>query len=153
MHTQDSGTDGAGSFVESLDDLLAIDDIPKDTVSVKAWGGRKAHLWGMTNEERVAVEEECVDVTEEPDATGELVEKRKLNLPKLRLCTVAVCLRNSAGARMVVGPEARAKLNQKSAAAIMELWPVAARLSGILESKEAKDDAKKPSGPDRTTGG
>lgn len=100
------------------DQILAADDLPRETVAVPEWGG-DVIVRALTGEERDAYEVE----TAEAMKTG--------NPPNMRARLVALTAIDEAGNRLFNHETHVARLAKKSGRALDRLFEAAARLSGM----------------------
>lgn len=100
--------------------ILAADDLPKETVTIKGWGG-DVIIRSLTGEERDAFEESCLD-------RSEGIAKR--NLANFRAKLVSMCLVDEQGNRLFTAAEAEA-LGRKNGAILDMLAATAQKLNGL----------------------
>lgn len=102
------------------DDILQVQDLPKELVEVPEWDGA-VYVRGLTGAERDALE-------------ASIVEQRgrstRMNLMNLRAKLVAMSVVDEEGNRLFSDADVE-KLGQKSAAALNRIFEVAQRLSGL----------------------
>ena len=137
--TPSNGTAPAAA-VESLDDLLAIDDQKIVPLYVPEWG-KTVYVKRLGGVERDAVDASVVERDEDGRAT--------VRHDKYRIALISACLVNAKGERLVVGDVARERLNQKSSAALQRIYEKAAEISAA--SKAAYEDLKGNSEGDTST--
>lgn len=125
---------------ESLDDILGIEDRPIVPFFVPEWN-KWVHLRVLGGEEYEGVNKSVVSRDEEGKATT--------HHEKYRIALVSACLVNSKGARIVVGDEARKKLNTKGSPALQRLYEKCAEIN--VASKAAYEELKGNSESDTST--
>ena len=109
----------------SVADILALDDLPREKVSVPEWGG-DVFIRTMRGDER-----------DEFEGAEALFRKsagkgpRAMRGFRARLLVFTVC--DEAG-RLLFAPEQAAALGQKSSAIVSRLFDVAAKLNGFTQS-------------------
>lgn len=117
------------------EDILGIDDLKTEVVTVAQWGNKKVRVRGSTAAERDAYEESLYSV--ELNDKDEAVSKRNFTNAKARLVVQCIIDRNGKRVFPVEGEEkVAAALGQKSAGAINDLFQKITDLSGM--SKKAK---------------
>lgn len=110
----------------SREDILGSDDAAYEDVDVPEWGGT-VRVVGMSGSERDRFEASVI-------GTG---GGKKLQLGNLRARLVSLCVVDDAGER-VFGTADIAALGSKSAVALVRVFDVASRLSGITEADVAE---------------
>lgn len=100
------------------DQILAADDLPRETVAVPEWGGEVV-VRALTGEERDAYEVETAQAMNAGNA------------PNMRARLVALTAIDEAGNRLFNHATHVQKLARKSGRALDRLFETAARLSGI----------------------
>ncbi len=101
----------------SRDDILAADDLPRESVEVPEWGGA-VHLRSMTGTERDAFE------------VG-LMGKTGTNMENIRSRLITLTAVDEKGERLFPEEGDVILLGKKSAAALDRLFAVAQRLNGL----------------------
>lgn len=114
------------------DQILSAQDLEKELVEVKEWGGA-VYVRALTGTERDAFEASMVD---------QRGKSRTINLKNLRarLCALTIC--DEEGNRLFSDADVE-ELGKKSAAALTRVFEVAQRLSGL--SQEDVEELGKPS--------
>jgi len=117
----------------TANDILSVDDIKRELVSVPEWGG---DVWvrGMTGEERDKFEASVLQIR----SSGQTVNMRNL---RAKIASMTIC--DEDGVLLFDGKADG--LAKKSAAALQRVFVVAQRLSRIGDSAihEATDGLKK----------
>lgn len=106
--------------------ILAADDLPRETVAVPEWGG-EVIVRTMSGWERAEYEQGCLD------AAG-ADEKKNRRSMLVHLCARTIC---SADGQPLFTTEEVEALGGKSAGALYRVFKVALKLNGI-----GKDDVK-----------
>lgn len=109
-------------LILSRDAILKADDIKRELVEVKDWGG-SVYVKAMTGAERDKFEE---------DSLVRRGKRRETNLLNFRARLVVRTVVGDDGKRLFADDDADA-LGEKSAAVLDRLYDVAARLSGISD--------------------
>lgn len=113
------------------DRILAIEDIPTETITVPQWGNISLQIRGMSGKDRSGLMKSALDSNNE------------LDFSKLYpLLIIATAHDPETGERVFSDSDLNA-INEKSGAALELVGKVAARLSGM--DKESSDDMGKPS--------
>jgi len=135
-----------GSGYLSKSDILAVQDLPYEDVSIPEWSaGKVVRVRGLTGTERGAWEKAISSVTPnlgEPGQPGKGVNV-SFDMSEMRVALCTLCLVDGDGKRLFTNDE-MAMLGQKSSLAINRVFEVAARLSGI--TRDAVEKAAKISG-------
>jgi len=100
--------------------IIAADDIKRELVSVPEWGG-EVWVYGLTGAEVGTYRKAIVAMKGDNPV---------FNFADAQVKLVAMATRDDAGKRYFVG-EAEKELGNKSELAIMRIFPVAQRLSGL----------------------
>lgn len=116
-------------FLNSLEDILGIDDRPVVEFEVPEWN-TSVRLRGMTGTDRDAFEAHVTKGGQEGT----------MNIIGMRAKMVAACMVNENGER-IVSPMEESKLGQKSAAALDRVFTKCMELNGMsAEDKEALEE-------------
>lgn len=107
----------------SKDDILSVEDMPKESVDVPEWGGM-VYVRSMSASERDAFEQSV-----SLGSNGSIAR----NLNNIRARLAVLCLCDESGARMFEDSEAET-LGRKSAAALDRIFEVARRLNALTDS-------------------
>lgn len=121
----------------SKEAILAVDDLPRETVHVSEWGG-DVYVRTMSGTDRDAFEASLIGREGSKEGRMENVRAR----------LVALTLCDESGLRLFEDGEIAA-LGRKSARALDRVFAVAQRLNGI--GTEQADVAKKPEGQPHPT--
>ena len=115
------------------ENILEINDIQIETVSVPEWGGEVC-VRGMSGAERDRFETSIVEIHG---------KRQQVNLSNVRAKLACFCICDEDGQRLFTEKDIN-DLAQKSAAALQHIFEVAQRLSGIGETdiKELADGLK-----------
>lgn len=108
-------------FIDSPDDLWAVNDVEIKVVAVPAWGGKKVRLKVMTAAERDSFEASMVQMK-----SG----KQRPNIANLRARLVARCIVNTEGDRIFQSGDVE-RLGRKSAKALDFLFQECQHLNGF----------------------
>lgn len=112
---------------ENPNDILMVDDLPKELVEVDEW---KLSVWvyGLTGKERGEFQRDLL----ERKGTDLQANLSGVSVAAVRLC--GKCIRKSDGSRMFTDQQISA-LGEKSAIPIQKLYEVAQRLSGLTKER------------------
>jgi hypothetical protein len=100
--------------------ILAADDLPRERVAIKSWGG-EVYIRSFTGEERDVFEESLLD-----RSNGDV----KRTLANFRAKLVALCLVNDQGQRLFTAEQAE-ELGRKNGAILDQLAATAQKLNGL----------------------
>lgn len=103
------------------DDILKVQDIKIESVSVPEWGG-DVYVKGMTGAERDQFESSIVEMHGKGNT--------RVKLENIRAKLVALTTCDETGERLFTSKDAEA-LGKKSAAALQRVFEVSQRLSGL----------------------
>lgn len=107
----------------SKDDILRMEDLPREVVPVPEWGG-EVLVRGLTASERDAFEGSIVELRG---------KERRIHLEDIRAKLASLTMVDEQGKRLFSDGEVAA-LGKKSAQAVQRVFDVAQRLSGISGS-------------------
>lgn len=105
------------------DQILAVEDLKRETIDVPEWGG-EVIVKSLTGAERDAFEDSVVK---------QRGKTRELNLRNARARLVSLSLIDESGSRLFSDGDVEA-LGRKSAAALDRVFAAAQRLSGLTEN-------------------
>jgi len=111
----------------SRDDILQVDDLPRELVEVPPWGG-SVYVRGLTGSERDLFEAEMVEWVGDGKNRYKQVT---LENARAKLAARTICDEN--GKRLFTDADIRA-LAEKSAVGLQIVFDVAMRLSGLTQS-------------------
>lgn len=115
--------------------ILAMGDLPRESVAVMDWDGGEVLVQGLTAAQRDKFE---------ADSMTQQGKDFKLNMRNIRARLVALCVVDENGQRIFSDSDVQA-LGQKSARALARVFEVAQRLSG-LTNEDVEELAKNSDG-------
>lgn len=107
----------------SRDDILAMDDLARELVTIPEWGNGQVYVRSLTSEEKDHWDAENYRLLEETPGGN-------LQNWHARLLVLAVC--DEQGMPILTLSDAQ-RLGKKSAKVVQRLYDIAARLSGMRE--------------------
>lgn len=107
----------------SVDEILALDDLPREKVSVPEWGG-DVYIRTMRGDER----DEFEGIEAQFRKTKGKGSPQAMRGFRARLLVYTVC---NEGGELLFKPEQAAALGGKSSAIVSRLFDVAAKLNGF----------------------
>ena len=124
----------ANGTYATRDQILSVDDLGSEDLSVPEWGGIMVRIRELTGTERGVFEKSISKVSNNADGTTN-VELEAQNL-RVQLC--ALTMVDGEGKRLFADHEV-AQLGAKSAKALQRVFDVSSKLSGI--AAESVEDA------------
>jgi len=115
--------------------ILAMEDLPRESVAVMDWDGGEVLVQGLTAAQRDKFE---------ADSMTQQGKDFKLNMRNIRARLVTLCVVDENGQRIFSDSDVHA-LGQKSARALARVFEVAQRLSG-LTNEDVEELAKNSDG-------